>query len=282
MSEAAFVPNQTFEEYQERFKDYFAITRKDGIVEVRMHENGGVSMWKKEHNFGWGAVLRAIGADTENEVLIFGGTGDMWAKDMDPEYVKQVMIMMKENPAAFNTLFFDTYQRVAKMIQAMFYEVDIPTIGVINGPSSGHMEIALLSDFCLCAPNVEFRSSHFVNGMVPGDGTFFAMQFLLGPARANHLTITGESFTAQQAYDWGMVGEVVPTEEIYARAWEIAGEIMQKSRPVRRLTHELMRRAGRRFFTEEYNFQAGMQGWSGSLGTSDLNQALDKATAGKE
>lgn len=266
MSTSPFVPNLTFEECQERFGDYFHLTRRDGIVEMRMHDDNGPTAWKKEHNFGWGAALRAIGNDPENEVLIFGGTGDVWASDMDPDYLKEVIRLQQEDPQAFNRLFFDTYQRVAKTIQAFFFDIDIPTISVINGPADAHMEFAFFADYNLCAHDVTFSSSHFVNGMVPGDGMYFALQYILGPTRANHLTITGEEFTARQAHEWGMVGEVIDDKEhIYDRAWELAEQIMQRPRPVRRLTHEIMRRRGRQFFTDEYNFQAAVQGWSGTL-----------------
>ena len=33
------------EEYQEMFKDWFAIKREDGIIEIRMHTNDGPAQW---------------------------------------------------------------------------------------------------------------------------------------------------------------------------------------------------------------------------------------------
>ena len=260
-----FAPTQSFEEYQERFKDFFAITRKDGVVEVRMHENGGPTPWKREHNYGWGPVIKAIGDDPENEVLILGGTGDVWAKDMLSDgYAEKVFQMQREQPGLYNQLCFDTFQRVSKMIYSLLYDVDIPTIGVVNGPGPAHMELAFLCDINLCAPNVEFKAVHFPLGMVPGDGFFMIMQYLLGTTRANYLAYTGKAFSAQEAQEWGMVNEIVTSEEIYARAWELAEEIMKQPRPVRRLTHDIMRKPLRDYVNATYNYQAMVEAFGGS------------------
>lgn len=252
-----FAPNQSFEQYSERFKDFFTMRRENGIIEVRMHENGGPTAWKKEHNMGWGAVLKAVGADPENEVLIIGGTGDVWAKDMKSDgYAEMVLKLQKEMPGMFTRIMFDNYQRVSKNMHAMLFDLDIPTIGVINGPSDGHMEMALLCDINLCAPNVEFRSIHFAGNGAPGDSFFAVMQNSLGLPRSNYLAYTGKSFSAEQAQKWGMVNELVPSEEIYARAWELAKDIMKKPRTVRRLTHDVMRRPVREYINDQFGFQA--------------------------
>jgi enoyl-CoA hydratase/carnithine racemase len=256
-TKAVFSPNQIFEEYSERFQDHFAMKRENGILEVRMHENGGPSLWKKEDCFGWGALLKAVGDDTENEVLILGGTGDVWSKSLkSDDHAEALGQLRTSNPQLYEKQMLENYQRVSKNIYAMLYDIDIPTIGVINGSSNGHMEMAFLCDFNLCVPDVEFRSSDFGAGMAPGDGFFAIMQQLLGVPRSNYLAYTGNPFTAEEAYDWGMVNELVPSEEIYARAWELARAVMEQPRAVRRLSHDIMRKPMRDHFNRELNFQA--------------------------
>lgn len=259
-----FSPNQTFEEYSERFKDYFSIKRENGIIEVRMHENQGPTSWKNEHNFGWGPLLKAIGADLENEVLIIGGTGDVWTTTSraDGTYEK-VMTWLKENPGSYAAMQVDLHQRVSKMMHSMLFDVDIPTIGVVNGPAEDHTELAFVCDVTLCAPNVEFQIPHFGLGIVPGDGSFSVFRHLIGEKRANYYAYTGEKFTAQEAKEWGMVNELYPSEEIYDKAWDIALSLMKQPRAVRRMTHEIMRKPMREFVSGQYDYDGLAEGFAG-------------------
>lgn len=277
-----FEPNQTYEEYKERFKEYFTINRKDGIIEVKMHNNGGPALWGPGMNFGWGPVLKAIGNDPENQVLIFGGTGDVWFDHPDYDYIKEVMKLQEEDPAAFNELFYDTYLRVSKMIEAMFWDIDIPTISVLNGPADSHVELAFLADYIMCAPNVELSDLHFVRGMVPGDGWHFVLSTMLGATRANQLLFSGRSFSAQDAYDMGIIGELCPTETIYERAWEKAYEMMKLPRFVRTITHDVVRRQWRRAVQEDLRYFTGFQGFSGALMTGMTQKVDFKKQAAKE
>lgn len=242
-----FSPTLSYEEYKERYKKHYAISRDDkGVIEVRMAaEDGGETMWLMEHKNSWHLLLQTVGADKENEVLILGGTGEHWCLSMDPEYGKKVSEAANESPETFSKFMLDTYQVVPHVFEALLYDVDIPTIGVINGPCDGHMELALMCDIVLCAPDVEFSEIHFNHYAVPGDGMFAILQKVIGPARANYLAYSGEGFTAQQALEWGLISEIVPTENIYKRAHEIADGMMKASRSTRCLTHDLARKPWR-------------------------------------
>lgn len=265
-----FAPNQTFEQYSKRFEDVFMMRRENGVIEVKMHQGGEASPWRKEFNFGWGAALRAIGADPENELLIIGGTGDAWATDDRADgYADSIMELMRANPVMFNKFSFDNYQRVSKNMRSMLFDIDIPTIGVINGPAPSHMELALLCDITLCAPNVEFRSIHFPAGIGPGDGFYAAMQELIGIRRADYLCYTGRPFSAQKAKEWGMVSELAPSDEIYQRAWDLAFDIMKQPREVRRLTHEIMREPMRQHFNKNFGYQSMASTLAGCVAMAD-------------
>lgn len=251
-----FKPTQSFEEYCERFKDYYSIRREDGIIEIKMCRDGGPSPWTVQHNYGWGPLLQAVGDDPENEVIIIGGTGDRFFTSSQADgYARYVFELQRNDPQAFAELMFDTVQRVAKMIHTIAYSVDVPIIGVVNGPADSHMELAFLCDMALSAPNVEYKAIHFPLGMVPGDGFFMLMQKMLGNVRANYLAYTGKPFTAQEALEWGMVSEIHDSDKIYDRAWELARSIMEKPRAVRRLTHDLVRKPLREYVSHEYYYQ---------------------------
>jgi enoyl-CoA hydratase/carnithine racemase len=54
---------------------------------------------------------------------------------------------------------------------------------------------------------------------------YFAHPWVLGPRAAKEILFTGDRFTAQRAYEWGMVNRVVPRESLVEETFAIADRI---------------------------------------------------------
>ena len=57
---------------------------------------------------------------------------------------------------------------------------------------------------------------------MPGGGLTVLLPQWIGVPRARQMSVTGNYVFAQQALEWGLVNEVVPPEELVARALELA------------------------------------------------------------
>jgi len=57
-----------------------------------------------------------------------------------------------------------------------------------------------------------------------GDSIGLLFQGLLGIKRAGSLLYSLNHLTAQQAFEYGLVNEILPREKLLGRAWEIAEE----------------------------------------------------------
>lgn len=102
----------------------------------------------------------------------------------------------------------------------------VPVIGAINGAAvTGGFEIALACDFLIASDRARFADTHTKVGMVPGWGLTVVLPRLIGPARARYMSLTGEFVDARTALDWGLVVEVVPHDELLARAIAIGEAI---------------------------------------------------------
>ena len=55
-------------------------------------------------------------------------------------------------------------------------------------------------------------SLHFPHGLVPGDGMHIVMPLLLGMNRGRYFLLTGQTLSAQEAKDLGLVAEVLPQD----------------------------------------------------------------------
>ncbi|MFF8958123.1 enoyl-CoA hydratase/isomerase family protein [Streptomyces sp. NPDC014894] len=252
MSLQEFIPTPRFEEYKERFKDFFLLERTDGVIVARAHTLGGPVQLSVQNHRALGQMLKVIGADPENEVLILAGTGDEFMMDADPE---GFALEDEDMPHwAYEYAYKDGRINVSSLIN----DLEIPTIGVFNGPGF-HSEIVLMCDITLCAEDATVFDLHFDISSVPGDGIHSCFQELLGVKRAAYALLTGEAISARQALEWGMVNELHPREELMERAGVIARHIMSRPRVTRRLTAQIVRRPWRRRITDDLDGGFGIQ-----------------------
>ncbi len=245
-----FIPDANFEQVQERFKDYFTMKRRNGILEVRMHEKGlpdTTATWSFEIHRALPQMFQAVGADRDNEVLILTGTGDYWLREFNREsFSKQ-----EDEEEVFKNTVYDNWFLDGSRLQEYILNLDIPTISVINGPGF-HSEFALMADLTLCSEDTRFMEPHLAIGLVPGDGQTLVFQQLLGLKRANWLAYTCQPISAQTALEWGLVNEVLPRNQLLPRAWQLAEEIMKQDRVTRAMTVQILRRPWKRMFTDDF------------------------------
>jgi enoyl-CoA hydratase/carnithine racemase len=100
----------------------------------------------------------------------------------------------------------------------MVNDLEIPTIGVINGPGF-HTEMLLMCDITICSEDAIIYDLHYDIGSVPGDGIHRCFQELLGVKRAAYALLTGQTIDAKTALEYGMVNEIHPRERLIERAY---------------------------------------------------------------
>jgi len=101
-----------------------------------------------------------------------------------------------------------------------------PMIGAVNGPAvTGGLELALSCDFLIASDRARFADTHARVGAMPGGGLTIRLPELIGIDRALQMSFSGDFIDAQRAYEWGLVNEVVPHEQLLQRAKEIAAAI---------------------------------------------------------
>jgi enoyl-CoA hydratase/carnithine racemase len=244
-----YVPRPRFEDYSEKYADYFAMTRRDGVIELRMHTDGGPAVYGMGMHNAWGQAWREVGNDPDNEVLILTGTGDWWLRPADPARVGEMMREPRPDDFAYNT-----YYDAMKLLENLVFGIDIPTIAAVNGPSPGHTEFALLCDITLCAEQATFTDPHLQAGTAPGDGLHLGLQELLGTKRAAYYLYTGAEIDARTALELGLVNEVLPADRLLPRTWQLAETIRARPKAARRFTHAIASRPWKHRLVQDFGF----------------------------
>ena len=151
--------------------------------------------------------------DESVRVIVLTGAGDAFCAGVD---LKEFGTL-SENPSAKET-------------PSCWVAMDAcpkPIIGAINGPAiTGGFEIALACDVLIAGTNARFADTHGRVGVLPGAGLSQRLSRAVGIYRAKYLSLTGNFLSAEDAADWGLVGHVVPDEELIPAARQIAEDML--------------------------------------------------------
>lgn len=155
-------------------------------------------------------------------------------------------------------------------------EIPKPTIAMVQGACiAGGLMLAWVCDLIVASEDA-FFSDPVVRMGIPGV-EYFAHPWVLGPRAAKEVLFTGERFTAQRAYEWGMVSRVSAREELESTTLELAERISAMPRFGLALTKKAVNQAedqmgmrtgmdsafGLHHFAHSHNAEVGQDSLSG-------------------
>ena len=136
------------------------------------------------------------------------------------------------------------YRRAIQRIPRALYDLEVPTIALVNGPAIGAgLDLACMCDIRYSTDRAKFAESFINVGIVPGDGGAWFLQRIVGPSKAMEMSFTGDAIGAQDALAAGLVSRVLPEAEAMDATLELARRIAGKPRLAQRLTKRLIREA---------------------------------------
>ncbi|HEX8133476.1 MAG TPA: enoyl-CoA hydratase-related protein, partial [Actinomycetes bacterium] len=98
-----------------------------------------------------------------------------------------------------------------------------PVIAAVNGYAlGGGCELALTADFRFAAEDARLGQPEILLGIIPGAGGTQRLPRLVGPAKAKEMIYSGRFYGAAECQAIGLVDEVHPAGELYAKAAEAA------------------------------------------------------------
>lgn len=103
------------------------------------------------------------------------------------------------------------------------------TIAAVNGYAfGGGCEMALACDLRVASESMLIGNTEIDLGIIPGWGATQRLPKLVGDETARRMIYLGQRLDAESAEEIGLVGEVVPDDELESRVEELAAEIASK------------------------------------------------------
>jgi len=114
-----------------------------------------------------------------------------------------------------------------------------PLIAAVSGFAlGGGCELAMTCDIIIASETARFGQPEINLGVMPGAGGTQRLTRAIGKAKAMEIVLTGRTFTAREAEEWGLVNKVVPIEYYLEEAKSLAKEIAGKPPVAVRLAKE--------------------------------------------
>jgi 2-(1,2-epoxy-1,2-dihydrophenyl)acetyl-CoA isomerase len=181
---------------------------------------------------GLAAAVREL--ESSVDVLVIRGAGGTFCAGGD---VAQLDLLRSKGRADLAELFAAFRDAVAAIVAA-----EVPVVAVVEGHAvAGGFELLQACDVVLAAETAVLADIHARFGQIPGGGGTQLLPRLVGLSRASALVLTGDSLTARQAQEWGLVYEVAPAEGLDAALASLITRLTRGSRTARSESKRLMR-----------------------------------------
>lgn len=148
---------------------------------------------------------------SQAKVIILTGTGKVFSAGADLDAARQGL--------ATSPL----WERLSSAIAA-FQGL---TIAALNGTvAGGAFGMVLACDLRIGVDAAKFFYPVMKLGYLPQPSDPARLRALVGPSRAKMILMAGQKITTQTAYDWGLIDEITPADQLLTRAQDLAADAM--------------------------------------------------------
>jgi enoyl-CoA hydratase/carnithine racemase len=241
---------ERFEVYADRY-EHIRMSRHDGVLEMELHTSGGPLIWSASAHAELPRAFADIAGDRENRVVLLTGTGDSFCAKGDLTFLRYL-----DSAAAWDEVYWEGKQLLENLLR-----IEVPVVAAVNGPARYHAELAVLSDIVLASETACFQDrAHMAIGGVPGDGVQVVWPLVLGLNRGRYFLLTGQSLSAREALELGVVSEVLPPADLLPRARAVAAELAAKPLLALRYSRVVLTQFLRRQMADQLGPGLGLEG----------------------
>lgn len=109
-------------------------------------------------------------------------------------------------------------------------ECSVPIIAAVNGVAfGGGLELLLAADFAYAVNTATFAQSETKLGIMPGAMGTQHLPRACGFRRAKELAYTGNTFSAQEAYTWGIINKICEQQTLMSDVLSVAQQITENA-----------------------------------------------------
>ena len=184
------------------------------------------------------AVLDRVEADQTIRAMVLTGAGRAFSAGGNVKHMRDKTDMFSGTAEDIAQAYRDGILRVPPR----FYNLPIPVIAAVNGPAFGAaLDLVCMCDIRLAAPEASFGAPFVKIGVAPGDGAAWFLPKIVGQNNAAEMLFTAEAVKADRALEMGLIGRLVPLDDLVIEAQKLAAQIATNAPLAIRKTKKLLR-----------------------------------------
>jgi len=201
------------------------LEKADGIARITFNRPKVFNAYSEQMSHDLKEAVRAVDGDETVKVVVLKGSGDNFLAGAD---INMLNFWSKTADEA-------GWEKVKEILDNHFAptlleKLSQPVIAAVDGMAWGMgSEIALGCDMRICTDRASFAQPEINLGIITGGGASQRLPRLVGKAKAIEMILTGAPISAADAYQWGLVNQVVKPEELDKAVEKLAKVIMSKS-----------------------------------------------------
>ncbi len=210
------------------------VERRGATVVLRLNRPEAGNALNGEVITRLGEALAAARGDANVRAVVLTGAGKVFSAGADLKW----MLRMKDASAEENLR--DARQTAA--VFAELYDFPRPVIAAVNGPArGGGVGLIAACDFAIASKTAHFAFTEVRVGIIPAMISPFVLR-KMGESRTRRLFITGETFSAPQAAEWGLLDRAVEPEQLETAVGELVQTLRQSGPSAIGAVKQLIRR----------------------------------------
>jgi 3-hydroxypropionyl-coenzyme A dehydratase len=204
---------------------YIQVEPQEDVAIIRINRPEALNAMNTDVISELSRAIDIVGVDDGIKVVIITGAGDRsFCAGADISYMVDIDPMTAER-----------YASSAQSVLNKIEKLEKPVIAAVNGFAlGGGCELAMVCDLRIASSNAKLGQPEVTIGIPPGWGGTQRLMRIVGPAKAKELVFTGKMITADEAFQIGLVNNIVSLNSEDELSAEIsAGENDKENEKVR-------------------------------------------------
>jgi 2-(1,2-epoxy-1,2-dihydrophenyl)acetyl-CoA isomerase len=187
-----------------------------GVATVRLNRPEAMNSLNLDTKIALRDVLQEASGDAAVRAVVLTGSGRAFCVGQD---LREHAEILDSRPELAWTTVAEHYNPITLAIATM----DKPVIAAVNGVAAGAgASFAFACDFRIVAQSAGFNLAFTAIGLTADSGASWTLPRLVGHAKATELLMLPSTIGADRALELGLATEVVPDDEVVARATDLA------------------------------------------------------------
>ena len=193
----------------------------DGLATITINRPEAMNAMNVDATVALRDAVQAAAADSAaRAVLLTAAGGKAFCVGQDlKEHVSLLAADRESGSGETMSTVRDHYNPIVRALTRMAK----PVVAGVNGVAAGAgLGFALAADYRVVADTAKFTTSFAGVALTADSGVSWTLPRLIGQSRAADLLLFPRSFSAQEAFEWGIANRLVPADELAAEAAAVA------------------------------------------------------------